>query len=168
MNKAGTIGAIAAAVILAGCGKSSRSLHIYTWSDYIAPEVIAEFEHDPHCLYMTDAWVEEHGVQNPALYDCFPKFLRDSLRGTGDTLPATVRRMTGATADRFMLRDRGYLKAGCYADLTVFDEAELKAAQPDQEKPFGIRAVYINGVPVLENGALDAQALKTTGRALRV
>ena len=135
---------------------------------YSTPQVISEFERDPYCLYMTDAWVEEHGVQNPAIYDCFPKFLRDSLLGTGDTMPATIRRMTGATADRFMLRDRGYLKAGYYADLTVFDEEALRAAQPDQKKSFGIKAVYINGVPVLQDGALDAQTLKTTGRALRV
>ena len=135
---------------------------------YSKPEVISEFEHKEHCLYMTDAWVEEHGVQNPALYDCFPKFLRDSLLGTGDTLPATIRRMTGATADRFMLRDRGYLKEGYYADLTVFDEDEIRNAQPDHEKPFGIKAVFINGCPVLENGELDEQALKNTGMALRV
>ena len=135
---------------------------------YSTPAVISEFEHDPHCLYMTDAWVEEHGVQNPALYDCFPKFLRDSLLGTGDTLPATIRRMTGATADRFMLRDRGYVKEGCFADLTVFNEDEIRAAQPDREQPFGIRMAVVNGVPVLENGKLNEQALKTTGRALRV
>ena len=135
---------------------------------YSKPEVISEFEHNEHCLYMTDAWVEEHGVQNPALYDCFPKFLRDSLLGTGDTLPATIRRMTGATADRFMLKDRGYLKEGYFADLTVFDENEIRNAQPDQEKPFGIKAVFINGCPVLENGELDTQALKNTGMALRV
>ena len=135
---------------------------------YSTPEVIAEFEHDPHCLYMTDAWVEEHGVQNPALYDCFPKFLRDSLLGTGDTMPATIRRMTGATADRFMLRDRGYVKEGCYADLTVFDEAEIKRAQPDQQKPFGVKMAFINGIQVLDHGALDEKALKTSGAALRV
>ena len=135
---------------------------------YSTPAVISEFEHDPHCLYMTDAWVEKHGVQNPALYDCFPKFLRDSLLGTGDTLPATIRRMTGATADRFMLRDRGYVKEGCFADLTVFNEDEIRAAQPDREQPFGIRMAVVNGVPVLENGKLNEQALKTTGRALRV
>ena len=28
--------------------------------------------------------------------------------------------------------------------------------------------LFINGVPVLEDGALDEQALKTTGMALRV
>ena len=135
---------------------------------YSKPEVISEFEHNEHCLYMTDAWVEEHGIQNPALYDCFPKFLRDSLLGTGDTLPSTIRRMTGATADRFMLKERGYLKEGYYADLTVFDEDEIRNAQPDQEKPFGIKAVFINGCPVLENGVMDEQALKTTGMSLRV
>ena len=135
---------------------------------YSKPEVISEFERNEHCLYMTDAWVEEHGIQNPALYDCFPKFLRDSLLGTGDTLPATIRRMTGATADRFMLKERGYLKEGYYADLTVFDEDEIRNAQPDQGKAFGIKAVFINGCPVLEDDKLDAQALKTTGMSLRV
>ena len=135
---------------------------------YSTPAVIAEFEHHPHCLFMTDAWVEEHGVQNPAVYDCFPKFLRDALLGTGDTLPATIRRMTGATADRFMLEGRGYLKEGCYADVTVFDENEIKAAQPDQSRSFGIKRLFINGVQVLENGALDEQALRTTGRILTV
>ncbi len=48
--------------------------------------------------------VEEHGVQNPAIYDCFPKFLRLSLRGEGDAMPRTVRKMTGAVADRFSIR----------------------------------------------------------------
>ena len=135
---------------------------------YSTPEVIAEFEHDPHCLYMTDAWVEDHGVQNPALWDCFPKFLRDALRGTGDTLPNTIRRMTGATADRFMLPERGYLREGYYADLTVFDEDALKNGVPDQGKPFGIDMAFINGRQVLDRGALDAEALKTAGRAIPV
>ena len=103
-----------------------------------------------------------------AIYDCFPKFLRDALTGTGDTLENTIRRMTGATADRFKLSDRGYIRPGCFADLTVFDEKEIRAAQPDQEKPFGIRQVFINGKQVLSEGTLDKEALKTTGRAIRV
>ena len=36
------------------------------------------------CLYMTDAWVEPHGVQNPAIYDCFP-----NSSNTPSTAPAT-------------------------------------------------------------------------------
>ena len=135
---------------------------------YSTPEVISEFEHNENCLYMTDAWVEEHGIQNPAIYDSFPKFLRDSLLGTGDTMPKTIRRMTGATADRFMLKDRGYLKEGYYADLTVFNEEEIRKAVPDQQKAFGIEKVMINGQLVLSNGHLDKDALKTTGRAIPV
>ena len=135
---------------------------------YSTPEVISEFERNPHCLFMTDAWVEAHGVQNPAIYDCFPKFLRDALRGTGDTLPATIRRMTGATADRFRLRDRGYLRPGGYADLTIFDEGALRDAIPDQQRSFGIRGVFINGVQVLDGERLDENALRATGRAIRV
>ena len=135
---------------------------------YTTQEIIHAFEKDPHCLYMTDAWVEDHGVQNPAIYDCFPKFLRDSLLGLGDTMPATIRRMTGATADRFQLPERGYLKEGYFADLTVFDEDAIKKARPDQEKPFGIEKLFINGRLVLDGEKLDTDALKTSGRAIRV
>ena len=116
---------------------------------------------------MTDAWVEEHGVQNPAIYDCFPKFVRASLRGEGDTMPRTIRKMTGGVADRFTIPQRGYLKPGYYADLTVFDENEMANAVADQEKAFGIRKVFINGKEVLSDGILDKEALKTSGQALR-
>ncbi len=135
---------------------------------YTTPEIIHEFERNEHCLYMTDAWVEPHGVQNPALYDCYPKFLRDSLLGLGDTMPNTIRRMTGAIADRFMIPRRGYVWEGYFADLTVFDEDALRSGRPDQEKPFGIEKVFINGKLVLNGGELDREALKTTGRAIRI
>lgn len=135
---------------------------------YTTLEIIREFEHDPNCLYMTDAWVEDQGVQNPAIYDCFPKFLRDALLGTGDTLPNTIHRMTGATAERFGLKQRGYIKPGCFADLTAFDETEIKGAVPDQERSFGIRRVWINGQPVLADGKLDEIHLKTSGKAIPV
>jgi N-acyl-D-amino-acid deacylase len=135
---------------------------------YSTPEIIHEFEHNEHCLYMTDAWVEEHGVQNPAIYDCFPKFLRDSLLGAGDTLPRTIHRMTGATAERFQIKERGYLRSGYYADLTVFDEEALRKGVPDREQPFGIEKVFVNGRLVLDSGELDESALKTAGRAIRI
>ena len=63
---------------------------------------------------MTDAWVEDHGVQNPAIYDCFPKFLKHSLQGRGDALSAIVRKMSGAVADRFRLKDRRYVTPGAF------------------------------------------------------
>lgn len=134
---------------------------------YTTNEIIHSFENNPLCLYMTDAWVEDYGVQNPVLYDCFPKFLKDSLNGIGDTMPQTIRRMTGASADRFEIKDRGYLKPGYFADLTVFDEGVIKKARYGQNKAFGIEKVFINGKLVLDDDKLDEKALKTSGRAVR-
>ena len=134
---------------------------------YSTPEIISELSKDDRCLYMTDAWVENHGVQNPAIYDCFPKFLKFSLCGTGDTMPNTIRKMTGAVADRFSIKDRGYIRPGYYADITVFDEDKLRNGVPDQERPFGIEKVYINGINVLDADTLNTEAIRHSGRAIR-
>ena len=134
---------------------------------YSTPEIVSELSKEDRCLYMTDAWVEDHGIQNPAIYDCFPKFLKFSLCGTGDTMPNTIRKMTGAVAERFSIKERGYIKPGYYADLTVFDEQKLRDGQPDQEQPFGIEKVYINGVNVLNGDILDTEAIKHSGRAMK-
>lgn len=134
---------------------------------YSTPEIVSELSKDERCLYMTDAWVEDHGIQNPAIYDSFPKFLKFSLCGTGDTMPNTIRKMTGAVADRFSIKERGYLKPGYYADLTIFDESELRYGEPDQERSFGIEKVYINGIKVLDGAQLDPEAIKHSGRALK-
>lgn len=135
---------------------------------YSTPDIVSELSKDDLCLYMTDAWVEDHGVQNPAIYDCFPKFLKFSLCGSGDSMPRTIRKMTGAVADRYAIRERGYLKPGYYADLTVFNEAVLREAQPDQGQAFGIEQVYINGIKVLDADVLDYDAIKCSGRAMKV
>ena len=134
---------------------------------YSTPEIVSELSKDVDCLYMTDAWVEDHGVQNPAIYDCFPKFLKFSLCGTGDTMPNTIRKMTGAVADRFSIKDRGYVKPGFYADITIFDERKLREGTPDLEQSFGIEKVYINGVNVLDGDSIDNDAIRHSGRAMR-
>jgi N-acyl-D-amino-acid deacylase len=134
---------------------------------YSTPEIVSELSKEDRCLYMTDAWVEDHGIQNPAIYDCFPKFLKFSLCGTGDTMPETIRKMTGAVAKRFSIMDRGEIKPGYYADLTIFDERDLRDGQPDKEQSFGIKKVYINGMKVLDGDILDTEAIKHSGRAMR-
>lgn len=136
-------------------------------SPYSTPQIIEELSKDDQCLYMTDAWVEEYGIQNPAIYDCYPKFLKYSILGKGDTLPRTIRKMTGGIADRFGIPDRGYLKPGYFADITVFDENRLKNGIADQEKAFGIEKVFINGKLVLDGELLDVKELKTSGSAVR-
>ena len=48
-------GAVAASLILAGCEKKPE-LHIYTWSDYIAPDVIESFEAEYGCKVVIDTF----------------------------------------------------------------------------------------------------------------
>lgn len=134
---------------------------------YSTPEIVSELSKEDRCLYMTDAWVEDHGIQNPAIYACFPKFLKFSLCGTGDTMSNTIRKMTGAVAERFSIKNRGKIKPGYFADLTVFDETKLRNGNPDEEHSFGIEKVYINGIKVLDGDVLDTEAVRHSGRAMR-
>ena len=63
-----------------------------------------------------------------------------------------VRKMTGATVDRYNIAERGYLKPGYKADLTILDLDHIKVneAKPDF-RPEGIVHVYVNGKPVMKN-----------------
>ena len=60
--------------------------------------------------------------------------------------------MTGATADRFGIKERGYLRPGYKADITVLDPRTLSVDEnkPDA-KPEGIVHVYVNGSAVIQN-----------------
>lgn len=71
-------------------------------------------------------------------------------------LEATVRKMTGAVADSLGIRERGYLKAGQFADILVFDPrtvADRTTWLSPQEYPAGIRYVLVNGVFAVKDGA---------------
>ena len=86
---------------------------------------------------------------------------------SGSSMPNTIRKMTGAVADRFSIKERGYIKPGYYADMTVFDESRLRDGMPDQDASFGIEQVYINGIKVLDGNAIDAEAIKHSGKAMK-
>ena len=44
------------AIALAGCSKPQPTLHIYTWADYISPDLIKRFEADHHCKIVVDTF----------------------------------------------------------------------------------------------------------------
>jgi N-acyl-D-aspartate/D-glutamate deacylase len=79
------------------------------------------------------------------------------------TLPDAVRRMTLEPARRLEarvpeMRDRGRVRAGAYADLTVFDPATvIDRATYTTAAAFseGIVHVVVNGVPVVRAGDVD-------------
>ncbi|MGI5868289.1 MAG: polyamine ABC transporter substrate-binding protein [Kiritimatiellia bacterium] len=45
---------LAALAILAGCGKPKNTLHLYTWSEYIDPDLVAEFAKQNDCRVVID------------------------------------------------------------------------------------------------------------------
>ncbi len=46
----------AAAVFSVGCRKETAVLHVYTWADYIKPEIVARFEKDDACRVVIDTF----------------------------------------------------------------------------------------------------------------
>ncbi len=45
-----------AAAVLAGCGPKKPELHIYTWSDYMKPELVQQFEKEHQCKVVIDTY----------------------------------------------------------------------------------------------------------------
>ena len=130
---------------------SDRAGSIYL-GKYYSAEIVRRLMEDELSVFMTDAWVEEKGLQNIAAYQTFPQFFLLAKR-YGIPTEKIVRKMTGATADRYRIPERGYLRPGCRADVTVLDLDALSVdeSRPDA-RPGGIAHVFVNGRAVLEDG----------------
>jgi N-acyl-D-aspartate/D-glutamate deacylase len=108
------------------------------------------------------------GHPHPRNFGTFPRVLGEYVRNRKLLhLEDAVRKMTSANAAKIGLADRGLLRAGCFADVTIFDPKTVidRATYTD---PFqyntGIMYVIVNGKLVLARGR-DTGA--RPGRALR-
>jgi N-acyl-D-amino-acid deacylase len=93
---------------------------------------------------------------HPRSYGTYPRILGRFVRENHWlTLEDAIRKMTGATADRLSIRDRGELKEGWYADVMIFDPNTI-IDRATYERPHqlsvGVRYVLVNGVPVVNEG----------------
>jgi N-acyl-D-amino-acid deacylase len=93
---------------------------------------------------------------HPRLWGSFPRVLGHYARDLGlFPLETAVHKMTGLTARTFGLQDRGAVREGAYADLTIFDPGTVGAAatfaRPIQPA-HGIEAVIVNGALVWHEG----------------
>lgn len=71
------------------------------------------------------------------------------------TMEEAIRRMTGETAGRFGLKDRGTIEEGKYADITVFDPSIL--GEVDERRNKGFSLVLVNGKVALENDIVTSE-----------
>lgn len=89
-------------------------------------------------------------MPHPRLWGAFPRVLGHYSRDVGlFPLPEAVHKMTGLSAARFGLAERGLVREGFHADLVLFDPATVidraTFAAPVQTAA-GIEAVWVNGV----------------------
>ena len=131
---------------------SNRAGSIYL-GKYYNDEIVRRLMEDDLSIFMTDAWVVEKGLQNIAAFQTFPQFFVLAKK-YGIPIHRIVHKMTGKTADRYQIPERGYLRPGYIADLTILDldHITVNEAKPDA-RPGGIVHVYINGKPVLKNSS---------------
>ena len=100
------------------------------------------------------------GAPHPRSYGTFVRVLAVYVREKKLlTLEDAVRKMSSYPAARIGLSDRGILRPGMKADITVFDPATVRDAATF-EKPhqyaIGFPYVIVNGQIVYENGAMTA------------
>ncbi|MEO5895538.1 MAG: D-aminoacylase [Vicinamibacterales bacterium] len=124
----------------------------------------------PAVLFDTEDRLVGFGEGNPQprTYGSFPRILGRYVREQHVlTLEEAIRKMTSMSADQIGQKDRGRIRAGAFADITVFN-ANIIADRATFENPHqfsvGIRHVIVNGVPVIRNGALTGEK---PGRALK-
>ncbi len=109
----------------------------------------------------------KRGKPHPRMYGTFPRVLGEYAREQKlFSLETAVHKMTGMPAERLRLRDRGILRPGLAADLTIFDPTTVadEATFGDPHRyPVGIPYVIVNGAVVVDSGTFNAAG---TGRVL--
>jgi dihydroorotase/N-acyl-D-amino-acid deacylase len=95
---------------------------------------------------------------HPRAYGTFPRILRKYVRDEKKlTLEDAIRKFTALPAAQMRFTDRGVLKSGMWADIAVFDPAQIHDeatfAEPNRLS-VGMRYVLVNGVPVIAEGKM--------------
>lgn len=105
---------------------------------------------------------------HPRAWGAFPRILGHYVRDE-HLLPLeeAIRKMTSKAAARVGLPDRGILRPGMRADITIFDPSTVRDVSTfDDPKHYatGIRHVFVNGKRILADGVMTAER---PGRPLR-
>ncbi len=108
------------------------------------------------------------GKPHPRHYGTYPRILGTYVREEKTLrLEEAIRKMTSFPAQRFGLLDRGLLRPGMWADLTVFDPATVveRSTYKDPHRfPSGIEYVVVNGKVAIDGGRYTGAL---AGRTLR-
>ena len=117
----------------------------------------------PFTMIGSDGEIPQFGVgaPHPRSYGTFARVLGRYVRERHTlTLEDAVHKMSGLPAQRLKLYDRGLIRPGMKADLSVFDPATV-ADTATFEKPHqyavGFKYVLVNGKIVIDDGKLTSE-----------
>lgn len=117
----------------------------------------------PYNMHASDGSVQifGRGVPHPRNYGTFPRVIAYYVRERGIiSLEDAIRKMTSLPAQTFRTKDRGMIKEGMFADITIFDydtfEDKATFQEPHQYSQ-GLSYVIINGEIVVENNKHTAK-----------
>lgn len=108
------------------------------------------------------------GLQHPRAYGTFPRILGRYVREKGViSLEEAIKKMTGLSASKMKIEQRGLIKPGYFADIVIFDKDRITDTATFENPlsfPVGITHVIVNGKLTVKNGQLTG---KHNGRVLR-
>jgi len=122
---------------------------------------------DGNCV--ADYGVVSQGMPHPRFYGTFPRVLgRYVHRQQVTSLAHAIHKMTGATARALGFKERGLLREGLFADVTLFEPdvfLDMSSYEDPHRYPQGNKTtVIVNGVVVVDHsthtGALPGKVLR--------
>jgi N-acyl-D-amino-acid deacylase len=145
-------------------------------------DVIRIMRH-PRTIFCTDGRATANygplsaGKVHPRYYGAYPRILGHYVREKGVLpLEEAVKKMTLLPALKLQVKERGLIKEGYHADITIFDAEnvlDLATFEDPHRYPRGIEHVLVNGTVVVSHGEhsgklpgrvldhrVDSQALK--------
>ncbi|MEO6212340.1 MAG: amidohydrolase family protein, partial [Vicinamibacterales bacterium] len=128
----------------------------------MSEEDVQRIMRHPATMIASDGEIPIFGRANPhpRSYGTFARVLGVYVREKQTlTLEDAVRKMTSFPAARMRLMDRGLLRSGMKADITIFDPATVRDAatfEAPHAYAAGFSHVLVNGQVVFENGAMTA------------
>ena len=122
----------------------------------MSEEDICSFIKHSRTTIGSDGLHTNSGNPHPRLFGTFPRVLgRYSMQQKILTLEEAIYKMTGLSAEKLKLKNRGIIREGAYADLVLFDPEKIidKATFTESKVyPDGITDVFVNGTRVVKNG----------------
>ncbi len=118
------------------------------------------FMRDPNTMIASDSGIRDFGkdVPHPRGYGNNARVLSHYVRDLKlISLEEAIRKMTSLPAHTFRFINRGELKPGTWADITIFDPEKINTFSTYTDPhhyALGVKDLLINGVPVIRSGKL--------------